>query len=83
MQSATRKPIPDIPSGLCDISRELQRKIQSRQARIGIVGLGYVGLPLAVEFARCGFQVTGIDLDTHKVEQIQRGKSYIGDVTSE
>ncbi len=82
MQPATRMPVPEIPAAMCNISQELQRKIQSRQARVGIVGLGYVGLPLAVEFARSGFQVTGIDLDTRKVEQIQQGKSYIGDVDS-
>ena len=47
---------------------ELEAKIRSHQARAGMVGLGYVGLPLALEFARCGFQVTGIDVDTAKVE---------------
>ncbi len=83
MQPVARTPEPEIPARMCNISQELQRKIQSRQARVGIVGLGYVGLPLAVEFARSGFQVTGIDLDTRKVEQIQQGKSYIGDVDSE
>ncbi|HWP84195.1 MAG TPA: nucleotide sugar dehydrogenase [Terriglobia bacterium] len=58
----------------------LREKIRARQARVGIVGLGYVGLPLAVEFARSGFSVTGIDLDPQKVARINRGESYIGDV---
>lgn len=59
---------------------DLQQKILSKQAKVGIVGLGYVGLPLAVEFARAGFCVTGIDIDTAKVESINRGESYVQDV---
>ena len=47
-------------------SQQLRRKIESRQARVGVVGLGYVGLPLAVEFAQAGFSVTGIDIDQRK-----------------
>jgi UDP-N-acetyl-D-glucosamine dehydrogenase len=58
----------------------LRDKIRSRTARAGIVGLGYVGLPLAVELAKAGFHVTGIDLDSRKVEQINEGRSYIPDV---
>jgi UDP-N-acetyl-D-glucosamine dehydrogenase len=58
----------------------LRDKIRSRKARAGVVGLGYVGLPLAVELAKAGFHVTGIDLDTRKVEQINDGRSYIPDV---
>ncbi|MSV34014.1 MAG: nucleotide sugar dehydrogenase [Bryobacterales bacterium] len=59
---------------------QLEKKIQSKQARTGIVGLGYVGLPLAVEFAHAGFSVTGIDIDPEKVAAIHRGESYIQDV---
>ena len=59
---------------------DLQRKILSRQAKVGIVGLGYVGLPLAAEFANAGFCVTGIDIDAAKVEAINRGESYVQDV---
>ncbi len=59
---------------------ELLRKIQSRDARTGVVGLGYVGLPLAVEFARAGFRTVGIDLDRRKVDEINAGHSYIPDV---
>jgi UDP-N-acetyl-D-glucosamine dehydrogenase len=58
----------------------LEKKIQSREARAGIVGLGYVGLPLAVEFAQAGFNVTGIDIDAEKVDALNRGESYIQDV---
>ncbi len=50
------------------------------QAKIGIVGLGYVGLALAVEFAKAGFSVLGIEVDCERVEQIRRGESYISDV---
>ena len=58
-------------------------KINTRQARVAILGLGYVGLPLATVFADAGFSVIGIDLDKRKVESIQGGTSYIQDVTSE
>jgi UDP-N-acetyl-D-glucosamine dehydrogenase len=62
---------------------ELKEKIQKKQARIGIIGLGYVGLPLAVEFAKAGFEVTGFDVDVAKTSAINKGHSYIGDVSSE
>ena len=58
----------------------LIEKINTRTARVGVVGLGYVGLPLAVEFAKAGFCVTGIDLQQSRVDQINRGMSYIQDV---
>jgi UDP-N-acetyl-D-glucosamine dehydrogenase len=60
---------------------QLRRKIESRQARVGIAGLGYVGLPLAAEFARAGFSVTGIDIDSRKVDSLNRGDSYVKDVS--
>jgi UDP-N-acetyl-D-glucosamine dehydrogenase len=60
--------------------QELFARIESRSARVGVVGLGYVGLPLAVEFARAGFRVTGFDLDAEKVRILTEGGSYIGDV---
>lgn len=56
------------------------RKLQSREARLGVLGLGYVGLPLAVAFAKAGFKVTGFDLAAEKVAAINRGSSYIIDV---
>jgi len=55
-------------------------KIRRHEAHCGIIGLGYVGLPLAVEFARAGLHVTGIDVDRSKVEQIRAGRSYVVDV---
>jgi UDP-N-acetyl-D-glucosamine dehydrogenase len=54
--------------------------IRTREARIGVIGLGYVGLPLAVEFARAGFDVTGFDVDETKIGQINASHSYIPDV---
>ena len=60
----------------------LEHKISQRTARVGIVGLGYVGLPLAVEFARAGFTVTGIDLDAAKTRRVNAGESYVGDISS-
>ena len=62
------------------IKTTLLQKIDSRQARVGMVGMGYVGLPLAVAFARAGFVVTGVDVDESKVEALNRGQSYVGDV---
>jgi UDP-N-acetyl-D-glucosamine dehydrogenase len=59
---------------------ELKDRIESREARIGVIGLGYVGLPLAVEFAKAGFEVVGFDLDGEKVRAIGAGESYIEDV---
>lgn len=58
----------------------LQRDILSRKAKIGIIGLGYVGLPLSLEFAKAGFQVSGFDTDLMRVRGVNEGKSYIPDV---
>jgi UDP-N-acetyl-D-mannosaminuronate dehydrogenase/intein/homing endonuclease len=58
----------------------LLEKIDARSARIGVIGLGYVGLPLVVEFARAGFSSIGFEVDAAKVEAVNRGKSYIPDV---
>ena len=55
-------------------------RIRTKQVRVGVIGLGYVGLPLAVEFARAGFEVTGFDVDAAKTSQIAAGKSYIPDI---
>ncbi len=62
--------------------KELEGKIASRQARVGIVGLGYVGLPLAAEFGRAGFRVTGVDVDAAKIAMIRAGRSHVEDVPS-
>ena len=63
--------------------RELLEKIRKREAVIGIVGLGYVGLPLGVAFAEAGFEVVGVDLDERKVGALNAGISYIEDIESE
>lgn len=62
---------------------DLMDKITSRQARIGIIGLGYVGLPLVIEFCKAGFNVTGFDVDPEKVEMLKQCKSYIKHIDSE
>jgi UDP-N-acetyl-D-glucosamine dehydrogenase len=58
----------------------LESLIERRAARVGIIGLGYVGLPLAVEFAKAGFPVVGIDVDPSRVERVARGENYIDDI---
>ena len=60
----------------------LEQKLADRSARLGVIGLGYVGLPLAIEFARAGFEVVGIDVDADKVSRLMEGESYIKDVPS-
>ena len=62
---------------------DLLAKIESNAAVVGIIGLGYVGLPLAREFLRAGFTVKGFDVDANKVEQINAGHSYIAHIASE
>ncbi len=61
---------------------ELDKKIREKTARIGVVGLGYVGLPLAVAFARRGYRVTGIEVDPRRAANLRKGRSYIEDVSS-
>ena len=58
----------------------LEKKIIDKSARVGVVGLGYVGLPLALEFARAGFSTTGIEVDPERVDSVSRGVSYLTDV---
>ena len=62
---------------------ELLEKIKSKKAKIGVVGLGYVGLPLALEFVRSGYCVTGIDKNKERVDALNKGMSYVIDVKSE
>src|SRR2546422_6563975 len=59
------------------VGDDLERKIRDRSAKLGVIGLGYVGLPLAVEMAQKGFRVTGIDIDGNKVESVNAGISYV------
>jgi UDP-N-acetyl-D-glucosamine dehydrogenase len=61
----------------------LKKKIHDRSARIGILGLGYVGLPLACEFAKAGFPVTGFEVDASKVAALTKGRSYIEDISEQ
>lgn len=64
------------------MKNELLKKIEERSLKIGIVGIGYVGLPLAVEFAEAGYQTIGFDLQQSKVDMVNNGENYIGDVVS-
>ena len=71
---------PICEAEVTSYASQLQRRIETRQARVGVAGLGYVGLPLAAEFARAGFSVTGIDVDPRKIASLGRGESYVKDV---
>jgi UDP-N-acetyl-D-glucosamine dehydrogenase len=61
-------------------AQDLLRRIESRSATVGVIGLGYVGLPLAVEFAKAGFSTIGFDVDPGRVAKVNGGRSYVGDV---
>jgi UDP-N-acetyl-D-glucosamine dehydrogenase len=74
--------MPEAQVAIQPTAAILEEKIRSRTARVGIVGLGYVGLPLAVEFANAGFSVTGIDLSEQKTRSVNTGQSYIGDIST-
>ena len=63
--------------------RELERKIRDRSAKLGVIGLGYAGLHLALDMAEKGFRVTAIDIDSSKVESINNGVSYVVDVQND
>lgn len=65
------------------IQEQLLSKIQERSAVVALIGLGYVGLPLAVEFGKAGFKVIGIDVDQKKIDALNAGRSYIPDVMNE
>lgn len=65
---------------MVEAQMKLDEKIKTKTLRAGIIGLGYVGLPLAVEFAKTGVEVIGIDVDTRKVTALNKGESYILDV---
>ena len=60
----------------------LLNKINSNSANIGVIGMGYVGLPLVIEFCRAGFQVTGFDIDANKITLLREGKSYIKHISA-
>jgi UDP-N-acetyl-D-glucosamine dehydrogenase len=85
---SARDGVPDPPGRLPSVPipgaspMTLESRLQQRQAKLSVIGLGYVGLPLAIEFARAGFTVYGIDVDAAKVASLKRGHSYVGDVPS-
>ena len=73
------------PSDLSNLPHPLQdlaQRIQKKQAVVGVYGLGYVGLPLALLFSKAGIHVIGFDIDTVKVQQLNAGNSYIERITS-
>ena len=65
------------------VQQALLQKLKDKSARIGVVGLGYVGLPLALRFSEVGFAVTGLDIDQGKVQALNAGKSYIAQIPAE
>jgi UDP-N-acetyl-D-glucosamine dehydrogenase len=72
--------LTETPSPAIAAAERLKERIKTKSARVGVLGLGYVGLPLAVEFAHAGFEVVGIDVQQSKVDSFNRGESYIKDV---
>lgn len=67
---------------MSEIAQELRRRFEERSATVGVIGLGYVGLPLVVAFARVGFRVLGVDVDAARAARLQSGESPVGDVSS-
>lgn len=68
---------------MSNVKTELLKKIEDKSAVVGIVGLGYVGLPLAVEFAKAGYKTIGFDVQARKVESVNAGHNYIGDIVGD
>ena len=68
---------------MSNLKSRLLDKIHSKNAVIGVVGLGYVGLPLVLRFAEAGYRVLGFDIDARKVELLKAGKSYIEHIPSQ
>ncbi|WP_135806372.1 nucleotide sugar dehydrogenase [Halorussus marinus] len=64
-------------------ANDLQTRLQDRDARIGVIGLGYVGLPLSLEFTNAGYSVAGFDIDTDRVASLKEGRSYVDDVSDD
>ena len=74
---------PPIRHTLEPVTETLLEKIRAREARVGVIGLGYVGLPLVVEFAKAGLNTVGFDIDAEKIRLIEIGQSYVPDVPTE
>jgi UDP-N-acetyl-D-glucosamine dehydrogenase len=68
---------------MSNVKTELMNKIKDKSAVVGIVGLGYVGLPLAVEFAKAGYKTIGFDVQAQKVDSVNAGNNYIGDIVGD
>ena len=66
-----------------NVKAELLKKIEDKSAVVGIVGLGYVGLPLAVEMAKAGYKTIGFDVQAKKVDSVNAGHNYIGDIVGD
>jgi UDP-N-acetyl-D-glucosamine dehydrogenase len=66
-----------------DIASQLKERIRTKKAAVAVIGLGYVGLPLAVEKAKVGFRVLGVDQNPERAAMVNRGENYIGDVKDE
>lgn len=74
---------PDLKESDLKQANILKEKIETQKARIGVLGLGYVGLPLAMEFARAGFAVTGFDVDPRRIQSLSKGRSHVGDIPNQ
>ncbi|HEX7159128.1 MAG TPA: NAD(P)-binding domain-containing protein, partial [Edaphobacter sp.] len=68
---------------LPQIARERLERLEARTAKVGVIGLGYVGLPLSLLFSDAGFKVTGFDIDAKKVTDLEAGRSYIFRIPAE
>ena len=71
-EALLRNPFTAAPAERGGVAETLLERIRAKEARVGVIGLGYVGLPLAVEFAHAGFTVTGFDVDSSKADADQR-----------
>ena len=67
---------------VADLSQLLREAIRHKTAKVGVIGLGYVGLPLIKAFVEAGYPTMGFDVDRHKIERLARGESYIGHIAS-
>lgn len=75
--------MPSVETNLHLLAKTMKEKLNTKTAKIGVVGLGYVGLPLAVEKAKAGYQVIGFDIQQERVDMVNAGTNYIGDVVDE